>query len=99
MLSVVVTSYPLQVLLVLPLLFVFVHHCVLWPLSAAYRALELPQRLVACQHAVYVAVFGASLVPQTAMAVQFIFGAWTGDILANRLWTKLMAFIMSRCGL
>lgn len=86
-------------LLALPLLFVFLHHCVLWPLSASYRSLELPQRLVACQHAVYLLVFGASIVPQTVLAVRFIFGAWTGDILESRLWTTLVAFIMSRCGL
>lgn len=88
-----------QVLLALPLLFVFLHHCVLWPLSASYRKLELPQRLVTCQHAVYTLVFGASIVPQTVLAVRFLFGAWTGDILVARLWTTLVVFIMSRIAL
>lgn len=92
------TSCP-QVFLVLPLFYLLAHHVVLWPGSSVYRALPLPQRLVVCQHAVYAAVFGASLLPQTLLAARFLFGAWTGDILGARLWTKLVAFIMSRCGL
>jgi hypothetical protein len=88
-----------QVFLLLPLLFVFLHHAVLQPLSGAYRALPTTQRLVTCQHAVYAVVFGVSLIPQTYMACRFLFGNWTGDKISDRLWTHLVAFIMSRCGL
>jgi hypothetical protein len=87
------------VFLVLPLFYLLAHHAVLRPCSSVYQSLPLPQRLVVCQHAVYAAVFGASLLPQTILAARFLFGAWTGEILSSRLWTKLVAFIMSRCGL
>lgn len=89
----------LQVFFCLPLLFVFAHHVLLWPFSKAYRALPMQQRLVTCQHTVYAIVFGVSLVPQTVMASEFLFSVWTGDKLMSGLWSKLIALVMSRCGL
>jgi hypothetical protein len=83
------------VFLVLPLIFVLLHHAVLRPLSRTYRALPPGEALVVCLHAVCALVFSLSLIPQTLMAFGVMFKGWSGLHLASMQITLLLGVFMA----
>jgi len=83
----------------LPLMFP-VANLALLRYSNTYRSLRQHLRLVTCQHSVYAALFGLSVVPQTWLALRALFSTWTGDLLATQQLTFLLGlFCVPRCAL
>jgi hypothetical protein len=77
-------------------IFLIVHNWVLKRRSAVYRGLTQAQQLVCCQHAVYAVVLSLQLVPQSYLAIRFLFKAWTGNYVAGPEVTLLLgAFLMT----
>lgn len=90
-------NYMFLVIILMPPLFFIAHHGLLMPFSAEYRGLPAAERLVVCEHAVYVFVFGVSLIPQTLLAFTALFKAWTGWYLQSAQLAALFGiFIASR---
>lgn len=56
----------------------------------------MQQQLVTCQHAVHAAAYALTLLPQTWLACELLFKAWTGDDLVRRTSTILIALAMGR---
>lgn len=89
----------LSLMLVAPL-FGGLHHAVLMPLSATYRAMDGTSRLITCQHAVYALVFGLQLGPQTVMSVRAFFRLWTpAYAFSDELSILVGIIIMARAAL
>lgn len=85
----------LYVVLCVPPCFLVMHRVLLY--SAAYRTLQVPERMVVCQHGVYAVVFGFCLVPQTLLVLKAMFKAWTGDYIASSQFTAIGGiFVASR---
>jgi hypothetical protein len=77
-------------------IFLIMHNWILKRYSSVYRSLTQAQQLVCCQHAVYAVVLGLQLVPQSILAIRFLFKAWTGDYVAGPEVTLLLgAFLMT----
>lgn len=62
----------------------------------AMQAMPMEQQLVTCQHAVYVAAYGLTIIPQTWLAAELLFKVWTGNDLQKRTITTLIAFATGR---
>lgn len=93
-------QYFLTIILSIAPIFLFMHHCVLKPFNRVYRELPIMQQLVTCQHAVYAAIFGLEVVPQTVLAIRFLYKAWTGPYFASHEPALLIGvFILSRAAL
>ena len=94
----------MQVLLLtfmcIPLVVLFVHHVLLKPFSLVYRSLAPVQQFVTCQHGVFAVTLGLQLVPQTALAIRFLFKAWTANyFLSGEPILLLCFFLMTHGGL
>jgi hypothetical protein len=93
------TQLAVAALLAIVLLFFLLHSAVLTRGSAVYRALPPERQLVACQHAVYVVAYALTLGPQTRLAAALLFRAWTGRVLLDSVWTRLVALSLARAAL
>lgn len=62
----------------------------------AMQALPMEQQLVTCQHAVHVAAYALTIIPQTWLAAELLFKVWTGNDLQKRTSTILIAFATGR---
>lgn len=93
-------QFLLVILISMPPIFLAMHKLVLMAFSSVYRGLSTMQQLVTCQHAVYALLFTLQLVPQTVIALRFLFKAWTGDYVASQEVSLLVGvFILSRAAL
>jgi hypothetical protein len=76
--------------------------CAVVPPAACVRqaqALPVEQQLVTCQHAVYVAAYALTIIPQTWLAAELLFKAWTGNDLVKRTSTILIGLATGRAAL